>query len=130
MIDQVGDFPSDIAQLMARSSQGQGPTTMSAIRAVAQALADRVDEDPAVLEWLRLNAMPLIGQQLLVASVNTVQDPAAAFEEALRHTTEDLGPDADTTAVIAELKENHPGALRAWLIHEQLPRLVTERLED
>jgi hypothetical protein len=102
---------------------------LSEIRAVAQELADRLDDDPAVLEWLRQNAMPLIGQQLLVASVAAVQHPAGAFETAMQMTTRKLGADAAPGAVIAELMESFPGPLRAWLIAEQLPRLIVELLQ-
>jgi hypothetical protein len=115
---------------MTRVAAGAGPQTMVDIRRFASELAARLETDPAVLVWMTANAMPLIGQQLLVAAVQAVADPARAFAAALEQCRRELGTRADAATVSSRLMENHPGAVRAWLVKEQLPRLIADRLDD
>ena len=74
--------------------------------------------------WLRHNAVPLIGQNLLVAAVNTQRDVEARFSALLT----EAGP-ADAETFVERLKEEQPGLLRAWLM-QQLTPVVAARLAE
>jgi hypothetical protein len=126
--EQDGDFHADITGLMERAAVGGGPQSMPDIVETARRLAERVDTDPAVQGWLHDNAMALIGQQLLVASVHSVGRPVEAFEDALGRCLDEHGHQHDPDAVLGCLLENAPGATRAWLVRDQLPALVAAQV--
>ncbi|HWC35378.1 MAG TPA: hypothetical protein VG650_11185 [Mycobacteriales bacterium] len=120
------DFPADLDTLMAAAERGQGPMTMADIAAVATQLGEPAD-DTVLLSWLRDNAVPLVGQQLLVASVRAVEDPEASIDAAISEAREALGAAATVDEITTWLSDNRPGALRAWLVRVVLPEALAAR---
>ena len=117
------DFDASVDELAERAWNGEGPQSFSDIVATAERLAR--ETDPEVLTaWLRHNAVPLIGQHLLVAAVNTQRDVEERFSALLR----EAGP-VDAETFVERLKEEQPGLLRAWLM-QQLTPVVAARLGE
>lgn len=125
----AGDFSADIAYLVQQAGEGAGPRTITDILATAGELAGRVDDDPRVLAWLREHAEALLAQQLLVAAVqSSFATSASSFAAALHDCRRALGP-VPSDEVMAWLLEHYPGEVRAWMVKDQLPRLIAEALE-
>jgi hypothetical protein len=68
--------------------------------------------------------VPLIGQNLLVAAVNTRRDVEARFSTLLAQ-----AETVDPEAFAERMKQEQPELLQAWLL-EQLVPLVAARLKD
>jgi len=63
------DFDTSVDELDERARNGEGPQTFCDIVATAERLALETDLE-VLTAWLRHNALPLIGQHLLVAAVS------------------------------------------------------------
>jgi hypothetical protein len=115
------DHDGHVDAVVQNAWRGDGPRTGTQILAAAQAVVDGTDPD-TLNRWLRDNAVTLIAQQLLVASVHSQQHVEARVSTIL------VTSDTDDPATIVErLIEEYPGLLRAWLMQQAVP-LVAARV--
>jgi hypothetical protein len=117
------DFDASVDELNEQAWNGDGPQTFADIVATAERVVQETDNE-VLTAWLRENAVPLIGQNLLVAAVNTQRDVEARFSTLLAQ-----AETVDAEAFVERMKEEQPGLLRAWLLQQLVP-LVAARLKD
>ena len=121
------DFAADLDRLLAGLRQGDGPQSMSGMVENAGALVEqaRGDDPEQLARWLDDNAVPLVAQQLLIATVHAEQSPATELPHVVREWA--AAREATAADAVAWLKEEHPGLLRAWLLG-RVEELVAELL--
>ncbi len=129
------DFCADVDALLSLSLDGRGPVAMTEIMDTAAATVDRLGAQApeSLSSWLHADAVTLLAQQLLVASVHSQVDVDERFDQAVSQWRNqvahhsDKGSDEQTQSALDWLRENQPGLLRAWLL-TQLPALVGRRI--
>lgn len=127
------DFCADVDALVSLSLDGRGPVAMTEIMDTAAATVDRLGEQTpeSLSSWLHANAVTLLAQQLLVASVHSQVDVDERFDQAVSQWRNQVANHSDKggdeQSALDWLRANRPGLLRAWLL-TQLPSLVGRRI--